>query len=61
MIRIVRQPRPAAPSWHKGFLAMLPAIQTHARIMLRNLAPEAREEAVQEVVCNALVAYARAD
>ena len=59
MIRIARQPRPAVPAWHHGFLAMLPAIRTYARIAFRNLAPEAREEAVQEVVCNALVAYVR--
>ena len=46
-------------NWHAGFLAMLPAIQRHARIAFRKLDPEAREEAVQHVVCNACVAYRR--
>lgn len=59
MIRIPRRPRPAPGGWHQGFLAMLPAIETHARIMFRNLDAAAREEAVQEVVCNALAAYVR--
>jgi hypothetical protein len=49
----------AAPQWHTAFLAMLPAIVTHARISFRHLDPEAREEAVQEVVCNACRAFAR--
>jgi hypothetical protein len=48
-----------APQWHTAFLAMLPAIVTHARIAFRHLDPEAREEAVQEVVCNACRAYVR--
>jgi hypothetical protein len=38
---------------------MLPIIKTHARVAFRYLAPEAREEAVQEVICNACCAYAR--
>jgi hypothetical protein len=36
---------------------MLPAIRLYARIAFRNLGPEAREEAVEEAVCNALAAY----
>jgi hypothetical protein len=59
MIRIARRPRSAVVAWQAGFLAMLPDIRTHARIAFRDLAPEAREEAVQEAVCNAMVAYAR--
>jgi hypothetical protein len=46
-----------SPRWHKAFLAMLPAIVTHAQVAFRNLRPEARAEAVQEVVCNALKAF----
>ena len=46
-------------NWHAGFLAMLPAIQRHACIAFRKLDPEAREEAVQHVVCNACVVYRR--
>ena len=45
--------------WHREFLAMLPQIVTHAKVALRHLKPEARAEAVQEVVCNALQAFAR--
>ena len=59
MIRIASQPKPAVPAWHAGFLAMLPAIETHARIAFRDLDPEAREEAIQEVVANACRAYVR--
>ena len=59
MIRIASQTQPAVPTWHQGFLAMLPAISRHARISFRSLCPEAREEAVTECLANALVAYAR--
>ena len=59
MIRIASQPKPATPAWHEPFLRMLPAIRQHARISLRHLRPEAREEAVQSVVCNACDAIAR--
>jgi transposase-like protein len=38
---------------------MLPAIRQHARIAFRHYDPEAREEAVQAVVCNACCAVAR--
>jgi hypothetical protein len=38
---------------------MLPSIRQHATVSFRHLKPEAREEAVQEVVCNALRAYVR--
>ena len=45
--------------WHKAFLAMLPAIIRHAKVAFRHLKPEAKAEAVQEVVCNALQAFVR--
>ena len=38
---------------------MLPAIQTHARCAFRHLDPEAREEAVEEAIANAFVAFVR--
>jgi hypothetical protein len=38
---------------------MIPAIETHARISFRHLDAEAREEAIQETVCNACLAYVR--
>ncbi len=47
------------PLWHAEFEAMLPTIQTHAKIEFRHLNPEAREEAIQETVCNACQAYVR--
>jgi hypothetical protein len=47
------------PVWHAAFEAMLPIIENHAKIAFRHLDPEAREEAVQETVCNACQAYAR--
>ena len=38
---------------------MLPQIVAHARVCFRHLKPEARSEAIQEVVCNALKAFVR--
>jgi hypothetical protein len=45
------------PAWHVDFLSMLPAIERHARVAFRELSPVARDEAVQETICNALLAY----
>jgi hypothetical protein len=59
MIQSVFPAHPAAPCWQERFLAMLPAIRTHARLAFRHLKPEAREDAAQEVVANALVALVR--
>lgn len=47
------------PAWHEDFMAMVPFIETHAKIAFRHLDAEARDEMVQEVVCNACRAYAR--
>jgi hypothetical protein len=47
------------PAWTAAFEAMLPAIEAHAKIAFRHLDPDAREEAVQETVCNACQAYVR--
>jgi len=47
------------PQWHKAFMAFLPQILTHAKCAFSFLKPEARSEAVQEVVANACQAYAR--
>lgn len=51
--------RSSTAVWHAKFQAMLPVIVTHARISFRHFRPEAREEAIQEVVCNACAATAR--
>ena len=49
----------SVPRWHKTFLAMLPLIRQHAQVSFRQLDPEARSEAVQAVIANALVAFRR--
>jgi len=41
------------------FLQLLPRIRHHARKAFRNLNPEAREEAVQDVVANCFATYRR--
>jgi hypothetical protein len=45
--------------WQKGFLAVLPAVETHAKIQFRRLPREQRENAVQEAIASAVVAYRR--
>jgi len=59
MNRVASRAKTAVPRWHRAFLAMLPVIVAHARVSFRQLDPEARAEAIQEVVANALRAYAR--
>ncbi|MCH7687263.1 MAG: hypothetical protein IH899_11375 [Planctomycetes bacterium] len=51
--------RTTAPHWHEKFLQMLPVIQQSASIAFRHLKAEAREEAIQDVTANALVAFVR--
>ncbi|MCE9553848.1 MAG: hypothetical protein K8T91_10810 [Planctomycetes bacterium] len=61
MIAIAKpsSPKQPVPRWHKKFLVMLPLIRRHAQISFRQLDAEARNEAVQEVIANALVAFHR--
>ena len=70
MIAFARPARPktVAPSkpigqaqsaWQAGFLALLPDIRRQVRFAFRQLSGERREEAVQEAIANALVAYRR--
>ncbi len=47
------------PVWHPAFEGMLPVIETHAKFAFRHLNPDAREEAIQNVICLACQAYAR--
>ena len=54
-----KPPEDRVPAWRAGFLKLLPDIQRQARLAFRGFKREAREEAVQEVVVNAMVAYAR--
>ena len=49
----------AAPAWHQAFLAMAPTIRRYAQHAFREFRPEAREDAVVEVVASACVAFAR--
>ena len=41
--------------WQRGFLRILPAVQTHAQIQFRNLPPHRREDAIQEAIASACV------
>jgi len=61
MIAPLKRPRSQAsvPAWHAGFLAMLPVIHAYARGAFAHLNPEARQDMIQEVVANALVAFVR--
>ena len=47
------------PAWHARFLSLLPSISRHARIQVRGLPKAYREDALDEVLAHALVAYAR--
>ncbi|MGO8683147.1 MAG: hypothetical protein ACLQUT_00980 [Thermoleophilia bacterium] len=49
----------SAPNWHPVFLQMLPTIRRCARHAFRNLPPEAREEAIADVIANSFVAFVR--
>jgi len=60
MIRIAARPQSdKVPAWHAAFLAMLPTIVRYTRMTFRGWPPEAREDAMQEVIANCLVAFAR--
>jgi hypothetical protein len=52
-------PRGSCPPWQEHYLQLLPAIRKQAHFYFRHLKQEAREEAVTEVVANALVAFVR--
>lgn len=51
----------AAQSWQAAFLRMLPDIERYARAAFCSLNRSERDEAVQEVIANTLVSYARLD
>jgi hypothetical protein len=46
-------------SWQVGFLAVLPAVKTHAKFEFRHLPAVHREEAVAEAIAAAVVSYQR--
>ena len=47
------------PAWQAGFLRLLPDIRRQLRCAFRSYTAERREEAVEEALANALVAYRR--
>ena len=49
----------AVGDWQTGFLAVLPAIRSHAQIQFRQWPRERREDAVQEAVASACASYHR--
>jgi hypothetical protein len=64
--RKVSQPRTSTvgleeevTSWQERFLQLLPRVRAQAQSRFGRLAPEAREDAVAEVIASALVSYAR--
>jgi RNA polymerase sigma factor (sigma-70 family) len=56
---MARFERQKSALWQQRFLALFPVIVNYVRPAFRELGPEAKAEAVQEAVANALVAYAR--
>jgi hypothetical protein len=59
MIDNTEHRRLTSATWQTGFLELLPAILRQARRALRPLAPEARDDALAEVVAECLLAYRR--
>jgi RNA polymerase sigma factor (sigma-70 family) len=59
MIAFNRPPRPTSNAWQAAFLSLLPTIRKYAESAFRYLHATEREEAIQEAIANACVAYAR--
>ena len=59
MVRSAATVSARSTHWHEAFLAMLPIITTYAKIAFRHLRGEARQDAIQEAIANALVAFVR--
>ncbi len=51
--------RSVTPRWHRPFLKMLPKIRSYAQTAFGRLDPESREDAIEETIANAAVAFAR--
>jgi hypothetical protein len=51
--------RDPMPAWHAAFLAMVPTIRKVALHAFRHTRPEQREDLVEEVIANCLVAFTR--
>ena len=53
----VESSSPPAADWHIPFLQLLPGIRRQANFCCRRLSADEREEAVQQVIANALHAF----
>ena len=53
----VESSSPPAADWHIPFLQLLPGIRRQANFCFRRLSADDREEAVQQVIANALHAF----
>lgn len=51
--------RRVTPRWHRPFLNMLPTIRSYAQNAFGYMDAESREDAVEEVIANAAVAFVR--
>jgi hypothetical protein len=47
----------SSSDWQTGFLNILPAVQTHAKIRFRRLPADRREDAIQETIAAACATY----
>jgi hypothetical protein len=56
---VKRRSQKSAPAWHAGFLNMLPVIRNYARGAFGHLKADLRQDLIQEVIANAMVAYVR--
>ena len=56
---IKRRPIKSTAAWHAGFLAMLPVIRNYARGAFGHLKADLRQDLIQEVIANCMVAYVR--
>jgi len=54
-----RPQKKLTPKWHAAFLALLPAIRRQANYAFRRMRPAAKEDAVEDVICAACVAFRR--
>lgn len=49
----------SCPAWHRTYLAMVHTIRDRARFAFRHFDPEARDEAVQQVLVSTFLAFGR--
>jgi hypothetical protein len=54
---MIAKPRPSTTKLQAGFLRLLPNIQKQARFAFRHLRSDNRDDAIEEVIANAYVAY----